>query len=35
MLRLDPLWDSIRDHPGFRALLKKYDQPVAALGTPQ
>ena len=24
-LRLDPLWDPIRDHPRFQALLAKYD----------
>ena len=23
-LRLGPLWDPIRDHPGFRALLARY-----------
>jgi eukaryotic-like serine/threonine-protein kinase len=26
-LRLDPLWDPIRDDPRFHALLKKYDPP--------
>nr|WP_199038991.1 winged helix-turn-helix domain-containing protein [Dyella sp. ASV24] len=24
MLRLDPLWDPLRDNPGFKALLQKY-----------
>ncbi len=24
-LRLDPRWDSIRDHPRFQALLAKYE----------
>jgi serine/threonine-protein kinase len=23
-LRLDPLWDPIREHPRFKALVKKY-----------
>ena len=25
ILRLDPLWDPIRDHPRFQALLAKYE----------
>jgi len=25
-LRLDPRWDSIREHPRFRALLSKYTE---------
>jgi tetratricopeptide (TPR) repeat protein len=25
LLRLDPVWDPLRDHPRFHALLKKYD----------
>jgi len=25
MLRLDPVWDPLRDHPRFQALLEKYD----------
>jgi hypothetical protein len=25
MLRLDPRWDPLRDHPRFQALLKKYE----------
>ena len=29
LLRLDPRWDSIRDHPRFRALLVKYADPAA------
>lgn len=26
-LRLDPVWDPLRDHPRFQALLEKYHQP--------
>jgi len=26
MLRIDPLWDPIRDHPRFKALLAKYER---------
>jgi len=25
LLRLDPVWDPLRDHPRFQALLEKYD----------
>jgi hypothetical protein len=25
LMRIDPIWDSIREHPGFQALLQKYD----------
>jgi serine/threonine-protein kinase len=25
MLRLDPMWDPVRDHPRFQAMLKKYE----------
>ncbi len=25
-LRLDPTWDSLRDHPRFQALLEKYEK---------
>jgi serine/threonine-protein kinase len=25
LLRLDPVWDPLRDHPRFQALLQKYD----------
>ena len=25
LLRLDPVWDPLRDNPRFQALLKKYD----------
>jgi len=27
-LRLDPIWDPLRDHRRFQALLEKYDQPA-------
>jgi len=26
LLRLDPRWDPLRDHPGFKALLEKYGE---------
>ena len=26
LLRLDPVWDPLRDHPRFRALLEKYGE---------
>jgi tetratricopeptide (TPR) repeat protein len=26
LLRLDPVWDPLRDHPGFQALLEKHGQ---------
>ena len=26
LLRIDPRWDSLRDHPGFEALLRKYEK---------
>ena len=25
LLRLDPVWDPLRDHPRFQALLEKYE----------
>ena len=25
LLRIDPTWDRLRDHPRFQALLAKYD----------
>ena len=28
LLRLDPTWDSLRDHPRFAALLEKYEDGV-------
>ncbi len=28
LLKADPLWDPIRAHPRFQALLEKYDQPA-------
>jgi hypothetical protein len=35
ILRIDPAWDTIRNDPGFQALLKKYAnaEPNAAAGT--
>jgi serine/threonine-protein kinase len=28
LLRLDPLYDPLRDYPRFQAILEKYDQPA-------
>jgi tetratricopeptide (TPR) repeat protein len=28
LLRIDPIWDPLHDHPRFQALLEKYDQPA-------
>jgi len=25
LLRIDPIWDPLRGHPGFEALLEKYE----------
>jgi len=25
LMRLDPIWDGVRDHPAFQALLEMYD----------
>ena len=29
-LKIDPTWNSLRDHPGFLALLQKYDLAASA-----
>ena len=34
LMRIDPIWDPIRDHPAFQALLEKYDPPEMRVSSP-